>query len=70
MSLAKMAGPREPHGTRGPFYGMIDKPNSVPSTGGDHLSGSDVAIALEQPTRSLCLHPFLTSFEALYSGRN
>ena len=37
----------------------IDKPNSVPSAGGDHLSGSAVADALKQPTRSLCTHPFL-----------
>ena len=55
-----MAGPRLPFGKRGPFFGMIDKPNSVPSAGGDHLSGSAVADALKQPTRSLCTSRFLT----------
>ena len=65
-----MAGPRSLLSQRGPFYGMIGKPNSVPPRGGgDHLSRSGIATALQQPTRSLCPNPFLAPCEAPYSGR-
>ena len=43
----------------GPGFWKGRKPNSVPLGGGDHLSRSTVASALEQPTRSLCPGSFL-----------